>query len=328
MDEKGAFDYVSQAKLVQRIRDLGIDDDLIGWTKSFLTDRSVELVIDRFTNPRQKVESGIPQGSPVSPILFLIYIRGIFSKIEEQLPDITCLSFIDDLGFLIADRSISKIAKTLEKVGQIALEWGANKAVTYVTSKTEVVLFSRARRQKLTKLLETRLRISGETIYFKKEATRWLGVWLDSNPNFVFHVNERMKKAKAAEGQIKGLSKTYGLCPRLVQRIQIAAVQSVVLYRAELWWKGQKNYEKDLQILINRRARSITGIYRSSPISPLMNDSGLIPAHILLDSRQRAYAHRLLTLPDSIPTKHILPVTLRSGDGNAQLEDLPEYDSI
>ena len=153
------------------MRDLGIDDDLIGWTKSFLTDRSVELVIDGFTNPRQKVESGIPQGSPVSPILFLIYISGVFSIIEEQLPHVTCVSFVDDLGFLTADRSISKIAKTLQKVGRIALEWGANNAVTYDTRKTEAVLFSRARRPKLAKLLETRLRIGGETVYFNKEAT-------------------------------------------------------------------------------------------------------------------------------------------------------------
>ena len=328
MDVKGAFDYVSRTKLVQRMRDLGIDDDLIGWTKSFLTDRSVELVIDGFTNPRQEVESGIPQGSPVSPILFLIYISGVFSIIEDQLPQITCLSFIDDLGFLTADRSVSKIAKTLEKVGQIALEWGANNAVTYDTSKTEAVLFSRARRQKLTKLLETRVRVGGETVCFKKEATRWLGVWLDSNLNFAFHVNERIKKAKAAEAQIKGLSKTFGLCPGLVRRIQVAAVQSVALYGAELWWKNQKNYEKDLQKLINRQARSITGMYRSSPISPLMNDSGLLPAHILLDSRQRAYAHRILCLPDSVPTKDILPTTLRTGDGNAQPEELPEYDLV
>ena len=65
------------------MNELGIDDDLIGWTQSFLTDRSVELVIDGFTNSRQKVESGISQGSPVSPILFLIYISGVFSIIEE-----------------------------------------------------------------------------------------------------------------------------------------------------------------------------------------------------------------------------------------------------
>ena len=81
------------------------------------------------------------------------------------------MSFIDDLGFLTADQLVNKIAKILEKVGRIAIEWGANNVVTYNTSKTEAVLFSKARRQKLTKLLEIRMRIGGETIYFKKEAT-------------------------------------------------------------------------------------------------------------------------------------------------------------
>ena len=71
--------------------------------------------------------------------------------------------------------------------------------------------------------------------------------------------------------------------------------------------------------MINRQARSITRMYRSSPISYLMNDSGLFPAYILLDSRQQVYVHRILSLPDSIPTKDILPVTLRTGDGNMQL---------
>ena len=164
MDVKGAFDHVSRAKLVQRMADLGIDDDLIGWTQSFLTDRSVELVIDGFTNPRQKVESGIPQGSPVSPILFLIYISGMFSVVEEQLPNVTCVSFVDDLGFITADRSISKIAEILEKAGHMMLEEGANNAVIYDMSKTEAALFSKAYRQKLTRLVETRMRIGGETV--------------------------------------------------------------------------------------------------------------------------------------------------------------------
>ena len=81
------------------------------------------------------MESGIPQGSPVSPILFLIYISGVFSIIEEQLPHVTCVSFIDDLGFLTADRSISKIAKTLEKVGRIALEKRFHEATTVHSAK-------------------------------------------------------------------------------------------------------------------------------------------------------------------------------------------------
>ena len=119
-----------------------------------------------------------------------------------------------------------------------------------------------------------------------------------------------MKKAKAAEAQIKGLSKTYGLCPGLVERIQVTAVQSVALYGVELWWESQKNYEKALQKLINQQARSITGMYWSSPIFSLINDLGLLPAHILLNSWQQVYAYCILCLPDSVPTKDILPITL------------------
>ena len=101
--------------------------------------------------------------------------------------------------------------------------------------------------------------------------------------NFAAHINERVRKAKGTEARIKGLSKACGLCPSLVRRIQIAVVQSVALYGAETWWKGQKNNQQELQKLINRQARSITGMYQSTPIAPLMSESGLIPAHILLD---------------------------------------------
>ena len=151
MDVKGAFNHVSQAKLAQRMVNLGIDDNLIRWTQSFLTDRWVELVIDRFINPKCKVETGIPQESSVSPILFLIYIRGVFLEIERQLPNVTCLSFMDDLGFLVAGKSMLEIIKSLEKAGKITLDWGTHNAVTYDITKTEAILFFKARNQKLVK---------------------------------------------------------------------------------------------------------------------------------------------------------------------------------
>ena len=117
MDVKEAFDHVSQAKLAQKMADLGIDEDLIGWTQSFLTDRWVKLVIDGFTNPKKKFETRIPQGSLVSPILFLIYINDVFSEIGRKIPSITCLSFMDDLGFLTAGHSVGHVAKILEDAG-------------------------------------------------------------------------------------------------------------------------------------------------------------------------------------------------------------------
>lgn len=59
-------------------------------------------------------------------------------------------------------------------------------------------------------------------------------------------------------------------------------------------------------------------MYQSTPVGPLMGEAGLILAQILLDYRQRKYAYQLLTLPDKNPTKSVLPITLRLGDGNAQ----------
>lgn len=103
--------------------ELNIDDDLIGWTQSFLTDRSVELVIDGYCNPKYKVESGIPQKSPVSPILFLIYISEVFFQVEEKIPKVKCISFINDLGFIIGGQSLGEVGKLLEKAGKSALEW-------------------------------------------------------------------------------------------------------------------------------------------------------------------------------------------------------------
>lgn len=141
---KRAFDFIFQSILILKIVDLSINDDLISWMQLFLAERSVELVIDGFTNLRQKVESEIPQESPVSPILFLIYISGVFSRIKKHLLYVTCVSFIINLSFLIADLSISKLVKTLEKVGEIVLKREKNNAITYDTSKTKFVLFSKA----------------------------------------------------------------------------------------------------------------------------------------------------------------------------------------
>ena len=62
-------------------------------------------------------------------------------------------------------------------------------------------------------------------------------------------------------------------------------------------------------------------MYPNTPVAALMSESGLIPAYILLDFWQPQYAYRLLSLPESISTKAILPIILRIGDGNAQPED-------
>ncbi len=101
-------------------------------------------------------------------------------------------------------------------------------------------------------------------------------------------------------------------------------VQSIALYGAELWWRGQKNHEHIIQKLINRQGRAITGIYPSTPIHPLLSEAGLIPAQLVLDSRQKTYASWLLTVPNCHPTRQILPKSRREGDENSEPGEQPE----
>jgi retron-type reverse transcriptase len=61
------------------------------------------------------VEAGLPQGSFISPILFVIYISGFFDYIEEKIP-ISILSFVDNIGIIAIESSIRDIIKTLEIV--------------------------------------------------------------------------------------------------------------------------------------------------------------------------------------------------------------------
>ena len=87
------------------------------------------------------------------------------------------------------------------------------------------MIFSKFYRQQLNgQIRETKIQVGDERVIFNKEATRWLGVWLDSQLEFTAHINERVRRARTAEIQIKSLTKTYGLVPKLIRQIQLAVV--------------------------------------------------------------------------------------------------------
>lgn len=80
----------------------------------------MELIIDGFAISWQKIETGILQGLPIFPILFLIYISKVFPAIGTKLPNITCISFINDLAYVTSDYSINKVGKVLKEEVKIA----------------------------------------------------------------------------------------------------------------------------------------------------------------------------------------------------------------
>ena len=158
LDVKRAFNHISKNRLIERMIDMGVDRDLIKWTRSLLTDQKVQLVLNRHDNQERSINTGISQGSPVSPILFLIYISEVFNKVIEVNPHIMSLSFVDNSGYISSSHSIKDIVKAFEKVAQTVVEWGNANAVTYDIAKTEAVIFSRSHCQRLHKqIIETNI---------------------------------------------------------------------------------------------------------------------------------------------------------------------------
>ena len=105
----------------------------------------MQLIIDDYTYPAKDVEAGLPQGSPISPILFAIYISGFFDHIEAKISIIT-LSFADDIGIIAIESSIRDTTKTLEIAGLEAIEWGLQNRISFEVDKTEAVLFTKKRK--------------------------------------------------------------------------------------------------------------------------------------------------------------------------------------
>lgn len=144
MDVNDTSDHISKKQLLTRIIELGFDGDFVTWIGSFLIDRKIQLVINGHDNKKKKIETKIPQGSPVSPIFFLIYISGVFTKISKISPIVISLFFVDDLDFIISGSSIKEIVRALLIVAKEVIEWGRQNAVTYDTAKIKAVFFSKS----------------------------------------------------------------------------------------------------------------------------------------------------------------------------------------
>jgi hypothetical protein len=117
---------------------------------------------------------------------------------------------------------------------------------------------------------------------------------MDAHLTFKEHHNRCMKKARAAEARLRTLTKTFVVVPESVRAVQIACVQAVALYGSELWWDPKEvGRRDDLQLLLNRQARSVLGALRTTSRGALMRDAGLTPTSVILDSRQQRFTARL-----------------------------------
>ena len=175
MDVSVAFPSVARDCLVRRMRDLKLDENLVQWTDSFMQNRRVIMNINGHDGEPEEVTTGLPQGSPVSPVLFGIYISVVHTVVQSKVPEAAGISFVDDIMWFITGTSMDAIRESLEMCARESIRWGERNAVRFEESQTEALLLSKKRGIREERGVE----VGGKVFPFAKGATRWLGVWLD-----------------------------------------------------------------------------------------------------------------------------------------------------
>ena len=300
MDVKGAFDAVDHSQLLSHLRLQGWDQGLISWIRHWLTDRTCTLHVEDSTAAATP-PGGLPQGSPLSPILFMLYMAHAINSRANTF------GYADDLAHLAIGDSLEETTKAAEHAHNALCTIGAHTGLPFSPEKTEVQHFTRRR---LRGPMPTA--VLGARSVPPSEHTRWLGVQLDTKLTFRPHVKLAMARGKQLALFLRSLSNTQRGCPPLSMRTAVMqCVLPTALYAAEVFYPGDpvrcKWMVTDVQSMLRLGALAIVPAYRTAPTAALMREADLPFAKPLLEYiRQRAGA-RYHSLDADHPIARVQP---------------------
>lgn len=266
IDLKKAFDTVSHTLLLQKLNNIGIIDSAHRMFESYLSNRTQIVKIDKAQSSPQTITFGVPQGSILGPLMFIIYINGInnlgLSGNLTLYADDTCLFYFGSS----MDYIISKAQRDLD----ILVKWFKDNLLTINTSKTCYVVFS-AKNKVISN--HSKLTINGEAIH-KTTNEKYLGLCLDSGLTWKTHIQHIMPKLSSLTGALR---KCVSCLPREVRyTIYNSLVKPHLDYLIEVWGSAAPTNLCDLQITQNKLIKVLFSYDYLTPTEKIYKETKIL----------------------------------------------------
>lgn len=260
LDVEKAFDTVWIDGLIYKLIHLQISPYLIMMIKRYLSNRKIIVCLDDFCSNEKMVSAGVPQGSLLGPILFVIYISDMPKNQSTNLS-----IFADDTSISSTDKSPKQATQNIQNHLTELQEYFSTWKIKINANKTEQITFTTKRKFKDDQQ-PFQLQYNNEKIKIVRSA-KYLGVFLSCNMKFNIHVNHVIQKAKKAMNTLFPFIKyenDFSLENKLL--MYKLFLRPILTYSIQSWNNISKTQFKKLQIIQNKNLRMALDL-RPDPIS-------------------------------------------------------------
>ena len=261
-DISKAFDRVWHNGLLFKLKSIGISGKLLNWFSNYLADRKQCVVINGNTSEFKLVEAGVPQGSILGPLLFLVYINDIVREL-----DCNVRLFADDTSLYIVVENPLHAANILDNnLGRI-YRWAGVWLVDFNATKTESMLLTRKRIQIVHPDL-----IMDNTILREVDTHKHLGLIFSQDCGWKSHIEDILNKAWHRLNIIRAFK--FKFDRQSLERMYISFVRPVLEYGGPIWDNCNKEEKSKLESVQIEAMRIVTGATKLCSIEKLYKDTG------------------------------------------------------